>query len=757
MSSLEMTRDSAAEPTQSRDDLADSHSADKPAFQVAKPPRERAKRACDKCSRSKTRCDGNLPCQHCIDYDVVCTYLLEKKRPGRASRTKVGPSKVAARAVATGPKTSSRRRNSSSVRAYRRPTSHDHDNSHTVTVDGSLLDCAHLNHQAQATNRQQCPQSNFDSIGLGSISYSGQISEPRSQQPMSWNTVGHHASPSTLYPGCRYSVLHPVLPYIEGIIPVNAACELLDLYFTEPSTSLFECASPYVLAQIFRKRSFLRPDNPRKCKPSLLAAMLWVAAQTSNASTFTISTYARSIICTSLHEACIGLLLPSEQQKSTWKSKTHTRMKLLAQGSKVETRCSCIKDSTLSTSMSLDDVLTYALLGTVISGGETRRDCLQWWAKAWSLGKDLNLNQEQKCLCFCLELQTSSGDQQIDFLEGPQEFEVEEMKEERRRTWWLLYIADRHLALSYNAPLNILDAECQVYQPLDEETWQDLDSIIDYGRLPRLYGPVTKIVGVGLFEYFLPLMAILGDIVDIHHRFWHPRFGRGGLYDAVAQVERGLDVFEDSLKVLEIAAISDVPTADPLDPSSPHTGLEDLHPWATKHSRKKAVIAYSRHLLHVLHVLLHGSWDPISMLDNPSHWITPQSFVKCAKHAVLASSAVSEILQHDPELSFMPYLFGIYLMHGSFILLVFADQMEMTTSETVSQACETIIRAHEVCVVTLNTEYQRNFRKVVRSALYSAQGIVVFIVDEQWERSGSLTERVFFASYDHFPLINSHI
>jgi hypothetical protein len=44
-------------------------------------------------------------------------------------------------------------------------------------------------------------------------------------------------------------------------------------------------------------------------------------------------------------------------------------------------------------------------------------------------------------------------------------FAVEEVKEERRRVWWLLYIADRHLALCYNTPLKILDIECHSYQP----------------------------------------------------------------------------------------------------------------------------------------------------------------------------------------------------------------------------------------------------------------------------------------------------
>jgi hypothetical protein len=94
------------------------------------------------------------------------------------------------------------------------------------------------------------------------------------------------------------------------------------------------------------------------------------------------------------------------------------------------------------------------------------------------------------------------------------------------------------------------------------------------------------------------------------------------------------------------------------------------------------------------------------MLDDLDHWTTSPSFVKCASHSVSAAEAVSQILRFDPELSFMPYLFGIYLLHGSFILLLFADKMQIEANPTVRQACETMIRAHEVCVATLNTEYQ---------------------------------------------------
>ncbi len=95
------------------------------------------------------------------------------------------------------------------------------------------------------------------------------------------------------------------------------------------------------------------------------------------------------------------------------------------------------------------------------------------------------------------------------------------------------------------------------------------------------------------------------------------------------------------------------------------------------------------------------------MLENEDDWITTPRFVKCASHAIEASDVVAEIMRLDPELNFMPYLFGIYLLHGSFILLLFADRMlQLGQNTSVEQACETIIRAHEVSVVTLDSEFQ---------------------------------------------------
>ena len=135
----------------------------------------------------------------------------------------------------------------------------------------------------------------------------------------------------------------------------------------------------------------------------------------------------------------------------------------------------------------------------------------------------------------------------------------------------------------------------------------------------------------------------------------------------------------------------------------------------------KIVVAYGTHVMHVLHILLTGKWDPISLLDDNDLWISSQSFISATGHAVSAAEAISDILEYDPDLSFMPYFFGIYLLQGSFLLLLIADKLQGEASPSVVKACESIVRAHEACVVTLNTEYQvRCYRSENSSIVHSS-------------------------------------
>jgi hypothetical protein len=359
--------------------------------------------------------------------------------------------------------------------------------------------------------------------------------------------------------------------------------------------------------------------------------------------------------------------------------------------------------------------LAVAILTLVISGGHYKADALKWRDKLTRLVRASGLTMEDQDI--------DLGPVFCGLYNGDSTFKKWFIaKEERRRLFWLVYCLDRHLALSFNMRLSLPEGTFCVRTPLPERLWQTLNTA-DLNCIPACaLGPPTQISGTGFFEYFLPLARVLGHIIDFHHTRNHPTLGEFVSLDAIRRLERMISQREQELTELD---------------DRPH--LLFLGESAAK---LPLVKIYSTYLLHVFYILLHGKWDPISMIEDKDDWITSESFLTCASHALSATGVVSQILTLDPEMAFMPYLFGIYLLQGSFILLLFVDRMpELGPNRSVEEVCETIIRAHEVSVVTLDTTFQvrldgfdevgnfpmlimplqKNFRKVFRSMLYDAQ------------------------------------
>lgn len=115
---------------------------------------------------------------------------------------------------------------------------------------------------------------------------------------------------------CRYRCLEPILPYLRDIIPASVACDLLDVYLTEPGSSLFRCASPYILTRIFRKSSLLHQTNPRRTTPALLATMLWCSAQTADIVLLHVPG-SRAKICNALYELATALI--TDRDADRWR------------------------------------------------------------------------------------------------------------------------------------------------------------------------------------------------------------------------------------------------------------------------------------------------------------------------------------------------------------------------------------------------------------------------------------------------------
>lgn len=573
--------------------------------------------------------------------------------------------------------------------------------------------------------------------------------------PASGTYQGHilPSSSNTL----RYPVLQPLMPHVGNIIPQTLACELLEQYFTSSSSAHMRPQSPYLLGYIFRKKSFLHPSRPRSCSPALLASMLWIAAQTSDAAFLTSPPSARGRVCQKLLELTVGLLKPLIHGPASGEGSPNYPANMVINGVALGGFGVSMDQvgSESGATGALDDVATYIHLATVVSASEYKAASMRWWNAAWSLARELKLGRElppNPPQGGQMHGEDADADGDVDLDMQAQHAQVghvgrmigndsqstpgpvtEEEREERRRIWWLLYTMDRHLALCYNRPVFFLDKECDgLLQPMNDNLWQAGDFYTGdanmYNSNPsnpryRRRGLCFECTGHSIFGYFLPLMTILGEIVDLNHARNHPRFGltfrNGTEWDEQEQeIANQLEAYGQSLRELEArfaANLNSNADANENGPDQPHNDITtpSVHSVSTNSSRMtesimqtKIVLAYGTHIMHVLHILLTGRWDPISLLDDNDLWISSQSFITATGHAVSAAEALSDILEYDPDLSFMPFFFGVYLLQGSFLLLLIADKLQGDASPSVVKACETIVRAHEACVVTLNTEYQ---------------------------------------------------
>ena len=578
-------------------------------------------------------------------------------------------------------------------------------------------------------------------------------------------SAGVFAPPHLLNPPSmlRYPVLQPLIPHTGSILPTSLACDLLELYFTSSSSAHMHPLSPYLLGYVFRKRSFLHHTRPRACSPALLCSMLWVAAQTSDAPFLTSPPAARGRICQKLLELTVGLLRPLIHGPSSSDTSPNYGTNTVINGVALGGLGVAMPGDQLSAdggaTGALDDVATYFHLATVISATEYKAASLRWWNAAWSLARELKLGRElppNPPLPGHREQVPgdevdADGDVDPDMADphpangvpgipnppmSPPGTVGEEEREERRRIWWLLYTVDRHLALCYNRPLFLLDVECDgLLQPIDDILWQAGEFFTgDSNMYPsspnsqryRRRGPSFECTGHSIFGYFLPLMTILGEIVDLNHARNHPRFGlafrSAGEWDGqAAEITQQLEAYGQSLKEFEArftAALHSNNEQSDADHGNTNNevstpSVRSVNSASSRMTESiiqtKIVVAYGTHVMHVLHILLTGKWDPISLLDDNDLWISSQSFISATGHAVSAAEAIRDILEYDPDLSFMPFFFGIYLLQGSFLLLLIADKLQGEASPSVVRACETIVRAHEACVVTLNTEYQVSF------------------------------------------------
>jgi hypothetical protein len=321
---------------------------------------------------------------------------------------------------------------------------------------------------------------------------------------------------------------------------------------------------------------------------------------------------------------------------------------------------------------------------------------------------------------------------------APQVHAGVEEQEERRRVWWCLYVLDRHMAICYNSPLALRDSDCQDLQwPLDDGSWQAgaywsttafrrSTSHSDISGTPvmpglssqdRPRGPSAECVGPGIFGLFIPFAFILGQIIDARQLMSQPHYRNlrakeiGQIFEQ--EINRQLETFKSTLDRLAIPARGkdwDIPSQGQMGASP----SESMAPTRLRYQR--LMVTYGHYFYHILGVLLHSEWDLLTALSehgdgaersrmdtSPATSANDSVVLSCATQA---AEALQNVLSHDHELKFNPFLMGIFLVQGSYPLLVAASKDMQRASTQVLKACKITVRAHEASVATLHAEYQ---------------------------------------------------
>lgn len=317
---------------------------------------------------------------------------------------------------------------------------------------------------------------------------------------------------------------------------------------------------------------------------------------------------------------------------------------------------------------------------------------------------------------------------------------TEEQREERRKVWWLLYIVDRHLSFCFHRPTVLSYQECEdLLLPLDEEPWQagDIHSNSSSFSGPKCLSPGHKGTrnewpnhdhgDTSMLGFFLSLATILGRILDLNQTRSRLRPESHTHLEQVWTAQRGevlfqLKEYESSIEAWKASV------------SKPRVSLSPLKPTETTENKwlAQTMRSYALYYIEVSRSLLTAMEHPVPSQEQQRPWITPSKLTSAMPHLLKSADSLRQILSLDPDLSFMPFFFGHYLLRSGFFFLDVLEKQQ-DKGEPMLSACEVVLRAAESFFITMNVWYLRDLCQIMRSALGQARGRPVSL-DESRQR-----------------------
>lgn len=178
------------------------------------------------------------------------------------------------------------------------------------------------------------------------------------------------------------------MPFLESNLPRRLVCDLLELYFTSAFSTHMHPVCHHIHCYVLRKASFLSTDYPRPSSPALLASMLWVAAVDDRAFSLSISPLQRRKICQFLCALTIRLLRPLihvsfKDQEPHENASVPQDYSAAAAHHPFEG----VGDDKglVGPAGSLDDVITYIHVASIISSSEQKAASMRWYVSSLSV------------------------------------------------------------------------------------------------------------------------------------------------------------------------------------------------------------------------------------------------------------------------------------------------------------------------------------------------------------------------------------
>lgn len=364
--------------------------------------------ACDSCHTRRVRCDRAFPCSRCLRSEVRCEFTRELRKRGRIARSKQSGEHVATRTSnglaveSTNEETAAspvqEKNHSPTSRAHHpSPATNDVTVASAESVDGR---CG-AGPQANATEDWlSATHQSTDSYGCLGGSGWGDGPIPRILDiSNSANFAGYSAptppaskaAPIIQTPGSssttkllKYPVLEPLMPFLEPSLPRRLVFDLLELYFTSAFSTHMHPVCHHIHCYVLRKTSFLTCQAPRPSSPALMASMLWVAALDDRAFALSISPPQRKKICQFLCALTIELLQPLIHVSFKGQENSASRdVPYAAVGPEHHPFTGTGDDRGLvGPAGSLDDVITYIHVASIISASEQKAASMRWFVSS---------------------------------------------------------------------------------------------------------------------------------------------------------------------------------------------------------------------------------------------------------------------------------------------------------------------------------------------------------------------------------------